>query len=82
MGITGQRGQRGQRWWHRRGVRYWFALGIAFLLVGAAQIGLSVGRSDEAGSVLVGIVYLLIAAGWLAVGVYKHRRGPSAAPRD
>jgi hypothetical protein len=79
MGVTGQQGQ---RWWHRQGVRYWYALGIGFLLVGVAQIGLAVGRSTGSGSVMVGIVYLLIAAGWFAVARYRHRREPSDAMRD
>jgi hypothetical protein len=82
MGNAGQHTRQGQRWWHRQDVRYWYALGIAFVLVGAAQIGFAAGRSTESGYVTVGIVYLLIAAGWFAVGGYKHRHEPSDATRD
>jgi hypothetical protein len=86
MGVAGQharqRGQRGQRWWHRPDVRYWYGLGIAFLLVGVAQIGVAVDRSSGFGYVIVGVVYLLISAAWLAVGGYKHRREQPEAMRD
>ena len=78
MRITGQQQQ---RWWHRQDVRYWYALGIAFLLAGVAQISLAVARSTGGGYVVVGVAYLLISAGWLVVGGYKHRREPSDARR-
>jgi len=76
----GNAGQQRQQWWHRQDVRYWYALGVAFLLAGVFQISLSVGRPSESGYVMVGIVYVAIAAGWFAVGGYKHRR--VSGPRD
>ena len=80
MGNAGQHArQRGQRWWHRQDVRYWYALGIAFLLVGVAQIGVAVARDTGFGTVMVGVVYLLISAAWVVVGLYKQRREPSDA---
>lgn len=75
-------GQRGQRWWHRQDVRYWYVLGIGFLLAGVAQIGLAVARATGAGYVVVGVGYLLIAAVWFAVGGYKRHRALSDAARD
>jgi hypothetical protein len=77
MGIEGEQGQ---RWWQRQDVRYWYVLGIGFLLAGVAQISLSVVRDTGVGYVMVGLVYLLISATWLAVGGYKHRR--VSGPRD
>jgi hypothetical protein len=83
MGVAGQHArQQGPQWWHREDVRYLYALGIAFLLVGVAQIGFAVERSAGAGYVWVGVGYLLISAVWLAVGWYKHHREPSDATRD
>jgi len=79
MGIAGQQEQ---RWWHKEGVRYWYALGIAFLLVSVAQIGVAVARDTGVGSVMVGVAYVLISAAWFAVGRYKRRREPAHATRD
>ena len=79
MGITGQHEQ---RWWHKEGVRYWYALGIAFMLVGVAQTGIAVARDTGVGSVLVGVAYLLISATWLAVGRYKRYRQLLHSTRD
>lgn len=78
MGIEGEQGQ---RWWQRQDVRYWYVLGIGFLLAGVVQIGLSLGRSTGDGYVMVGIVYVLIATAWFAVGGYKHRRVSAARGR-
>jgi hypothetical protein len=50
--------------------------------VGVAQIGVAVDRSSGFGYVMVGVVYLLISAAWLAVGGYKHRREQPEAMRD
>jgi hypothetical protein len=81
MGIAGQHARdQGPRWWRREDVRYLYALGFAFLLVGVAQIGFAVERSAGAGYVWVGVAYLVISAAWLAVGQYKYRhQQPDAA---
>lgn len=79
MGVTGQHAR--PRWWQREDVRSWYVLGIGFLLVGVAQIGVAVGRNAGAGYVWVGVAYLMISATWLAIGQYKYHHKPSHATR-